>query len=182
MTALTLKYGLEPEHFARYSAMQEGRMRPYYHPLGKLPRLLLLSVPFCLLMALLYQNAVGKGLVPPGLLLPVLFALLAGVAVGVVIVRYCGSFELDLVTPDGPLIGVYELTAGPHGMVVAGPKIRDEIDWSAVSEVTETPEQIVVWLDFLVGIIVPAAAFGSQAQREAFLGYVRSKMVETAAG
>lgn len=181
MTALRLEYRLAPEHFRLYSAMREERMRSYCYSLGDLPRLLALYLPVGLLMALLFWNFADAYIVPPGLVLPVLLALLGGAAAGVVLVRYCSSLELDPVTADGPRVGDHQLTAGPAAMVVTGPVIRDEIGWSAISDVTEIPEQVVVWLDPLVGLIVPASAFASERERQRFVAYVRSMIADAAA-
>jgi hypothetical protein len=65
-------------------------------------------------------------------------------------------------------LGPWTVAIGPEGVMGTSPVGTQVVRWHAIREVDLTPELVILWLDQLLAVIVPARAFPDRWAMEQF--------------
>lgn len=82
------------------------------------------------------------------------------------------------VSDNGPLLGPTKLVVEPDGLVVDRGRMSSRYSWSAFQGVEMVKNAVILPIDHGIGLIIPAAAFASDAERYDFAATV-AKQVES---
>jgi YcxB-like protein len=82
------------------------------------------------------------------------------------------------VSDNGPLLGPTRLSVEPDGLVVDRDRMRTRYSWSAFQGVEVAKNAVILPIDNGIGVIIPASAFASDAERFEFAAAI-AKRVES---
>jgi len=120
-----------------------------------------------------------------GLRYPLSFYLLLILCLVAAIASLIPAIKLRLstlrmqVSDDGPLLGPTRLMIEPDGLVIERKVVRSKYQWGAFQGVELQKNAVILPIDNGIGIIIPASAFASDAERYDFAAMV-SKALEAA--
>lgn len=80
------------------------------------------------------------------------------------------------VSDDGPLLGVTRLTAEPDGLVIDRGRMRARYLWSAFQGVEMAKNSLILPIDNGIGVIIPASAFATDAERFEFAAMIAKRI------
>jgi hypothetical protein len=76
------------------------------------------------------------------------------------------------VSDDGPLLGSTKLIIKPDGLVIDRAVVKSKYLWAAFQDVEIEKNAVILPIDNGIGIIIPASAFPSDAERYDFAAVV----------
>ena len=82
------------------------------------------------------------------------------------------------VSDDGPLLGATHLIVEPDALIVDRGRMSARYAWSAFQGVEVAKNAVILPIDNGIGVIIPASAFASDAERYDFAAMI-AKRVET---
>ena len=82
------------------------------------------------------------------------------------------------ISDDGPLLGLTKLRVEPDGIVVERDRMNAKYLWGAFQGVETAKNALVLPIDNGIGLIIPASAFSSDAERFAFAAEVAKRIEE----
>jgi YcxB-like protein len=85
------------------------------------------------------------------------------------------------ISDDGPLLGPTRLIIEPDGLVVDRKVVTSKYQWAAFRAVEIAKNALILPIDNGIGLIIPASAFATEAERYEFAALI-SKRLETGAG
>ncbi len=80
------------------------------------------------------------------------------------------------VSENGPLLGSTELTIEPDGLVIDRKVVKSKYLWAAFQSVEIQKNAVILPIDNGIGIIIPASAFSSDAERYDFAAVVSKRL------
>ena len=80
------------------------------------------------------------------------------------------------VTDDGPLLGPTRLSVEPDGLVVDRDRMSARYSWSAFQGVEVAKKAVILPIDNGIGVIIPASAFASDAERYEFAAAIAKRI------
>ena len=86
-----------------------------------------------------------------------------------------GSLRMQ-VSDDGPLLGSTKLTIKPDGLVLDRKVVKSKYLWAAFQGVEIQKNAVILPIDNGIGIIIPASAFPSDAERYDFAAVVSKRL------
>ena len=121
----------------------------------------------------------GTGLrYPLSFYLLVILCLLGAIASLIPAIRLRLSTLRMQVSDDGPLLGTTRLTIEPDGLVVDRKVVKSKYLWAAFQGVEIQKNAVILPIDNGIGIIIPASAFASDAERYDFAAVVSKHLNE----
>jgi hypothetical protein len=80
------------------------------------------------------------------------------------------------VSDDGPLLGATRLIVEPDGLIVDRGRMSSRYSWSAFQGVEMAKNAVILPIDNGIGVIIPASAFASDAERYEFAAMIAKKL------
>jgi YcxB-like protein len=80
------------------------------------------------------------------------------------------------VSDDGPFLGATKLLIEPDGLVVDRTSIKSKYLWSAFQGVEIAKGAVILPVDNGIGVIIPATAFATDADRFEFAAHISQKL------
>jgi hypothetical protein len=80
------------------------------------------------------------------------------------------------VSDDGPLLGPTRLIVEPDGLVIERDRMTARYSWSAFQGVEMAKSAVILPIDNGIGVIVPAGAFSSDAERYEFAAVIAKRV------
>jgi hypothetical protein len=80
------------------------------------------------------------------------------------------------VSDDGPLLGATRLLVEPDGLVVDRGRMSARYSWSAFQGIEMARNAVILPIDNGIGVIIPASAFGSDAERFEFAAMIAKRL------
>jgi hypothetical protein len=80
------------------------------------------------------------------------------------------------VSDDGPLLGATRLSVEPDGLIVDRGRMSSRYSWSAFQSVEMAKNAVILPVDNGIGVIIPASAFASDAERYEFAAMIAKKL------
>jgi len=115
----------------------------------------------------------GTGLrYPLSFYLLVILCLVGAIASLIPAIRLRLSTLRMQVSDDGPLLGSTRLIIEPDGLVIDRKAVRSKYLWVAFQSVEIQKNAVILPIDNGIGIIIPASAFASDAERYDFAAVV----------
>jgi YcxB-like protein len=119
-----------------------------------------------------------------GLRYPLSFYLLVILCLVAAIVCLIPAIKLRLnslrlqVSDDGPLLGSTELIIEPDGLVIDRRVVKSKYLWAAFQGIEILKNAVILPIDNGIGIIIPASAFSSDAERYDFAAVISKRLEE----
>jgi hypothetical protein len=117
-----------------------------------------------------------------GLRYPLSFYLLLILCLVAAIASLIPAIKLRLgalrmqVSDDGPLLGPTRLIIEPDGLVIERKVVKSKYLWAAFQGVEIQKNAVILPIDNGIGIIIPASAFSSDAERYDFAALVSQRL------
>ncbi len=169
-----LRYRLTPEHYVLFSRMAVKRLRK-----KRSWKSFLLPLPFAIVIGLLVVVAKRSSYLTPH----ETDFLLSGVIIGIFLVYLFYLVLLKamkartMVGGHTAMVGEFKLAAyDGGGLQISGQHIQSSYDWSAIIDISQGPELLVLWLDRAAGIIVPDRAFANDEEKQQFIDYINERI------
>jgi hypothetical protein len=80
------------------------------------------------------------------------------------------------VTDKGPLLGPTRLTVEPDGLLIDRDRMSTRYSWSAFQGVEVAKNAVILPIDTGIGVIIPASAFASDAERYEFAAAIAKRI------
>ena len=80
------------------------------------------------------------------------------------------------VSDDGPLLGATRLIVEPEALIVDRGRMSSRYSWSAFQGVEMAKNAVILPIDNGIGVIIPAAAFASDAERYEFAAMIAKRL------
>jgi hypothetical protein len=80
------------------------------------------------------------------------------------------------VSDDGPLLGATRLLVEPEGLVVDRGRMSARYAWSAFQGVEMSKNAVILPIDNGIGVIIPASAFATDAERFEFAAMIAKRL------
>jgi hypothetical protein len=80
------------------------------------------------------------------------------------------------VSDDGPLLGPTKLTIEPDGLVVDRKLVKSKYLWAAFQGVEIAKNAVILPIDNGIGVIIPASAFSTDAERYDFAAVISKRL------
>ena len=80
------------------------------------------------------------------------------------------------VSDDGPLLGTTKLVVEPDGLLIERQVVKSKYLWAAFQGVELQKNAVILPIDNGIGIIIPASAFSSDADRYEFAAAVSKRV------
>lgn len=80
------------------------------------------------------------------------------------------------VSDDGPLLGATRLFVEPEGLVVDRGRMSARYSWTAFQGVEMAKNAVILPIDNGIGVIIPASAFASDAERFQFAAMIAKRL------
>ncbi len=80
------------------------------------------------------------------------------------------------VSDDGPLLGSTELTIEPDGLIIDRRVVKSKYLWGAFQGVEIQKNAVILPIDNGIGLIIPASAFSSDAERYDFAAVISKRL------
>lgn len=119
-----------------------------------------------------------------GLRYPLSFYVLVILCLVAAIVCLIPAIKLRLnslrlqVSDDGPLLGSTELIIEPDGLVIDRRVVKSKYLWAAFQGIEILKNAVILPIDNGIGIIIPASAFSSDAERYDFAAVISKRLEE----
>ena len=138
----------------------------------------------CLVLAMLLNVNPYRAvtLLGTGIRYPLSFYLLVIVFLMAAIVCLIPAIKLRLsslrmqVSENGPLLGSTELIIEPDGLVIDRRVVKSKYLWAAFQGVEIQKNAVILPIDNGIGIIIPASAFSSDAERYDFAAVISKRL------
>jgi hypothetical protein len=119
----------------------------------------------------------GTGLrYPLSFYLLVILCLVGAIASLIPAIRLRLSSLRMQVSDDGPLLGTTRLIIEPDGLVIDREVVKSKYLWAAFQGVEIQKNAVILPIDNGIGIIIPASAFSSDAERYDFAAVVSKRL------
>lgn len=86
------------------------------------------------------------------------------------------------VSDNGPMLGPTQLTIEPDGLTIDRTTMKSKYLWAAFQGVEIARDAVILPIDNGIGIIIPASAFGSDAERFEFAAAISKRLEERSLG
>jgi uncharacterized integral membrane protein len=80
------------------------------------------------------------------------------------------------ISDDGPLLGPTKLTVGADGLTIDRRVLRTTYSWAAFQGVDIVKNAVILTVDNGFGVIIPASAFSSNAERYDFAALISKRL------
>jgi hypothetical protein len=114
--------------------------------------------------------------------LSLIFCLLAAIVCLIPAIRLRFRMMRMQVSDDGPYIGPTKLIIEPDGLVVDRKAIRAKYFWAAFQGIEMAKNAVILPIDNGIGLIVPASAFATDADRYEFAAAISKHLKEAGPG